>query len=241
MNSVIRIGCAGWNIPKESAKAFPADGSHLQRYSRVLNAMEINSSFYRPHKNDTWKRWAEAAPEGFRFSVKAPKSITHEARLNCGAELLLPFLDQIRFLGNKLGPVLVQLPPSLEFDLTVATRFLSLLRENFSEEVVWEPRHRTWFDNEANDLLKDFRVARVAADPACVPPAAVPGGNESLGYFRLHGAPRLYYSSYSEDFLNGLAVQLKKISQKMPVWCIFDNTALGFAMQNALELKSKLT
>jgi uncharacterized protein YecE (DUF72 family) len=240
MSSAIRIGSAGWNIPKESAKAFPADGSHLQRYSRVLNAMEINSSFYRPHKHETWKRWAETVPADFRFSVKASKSMTHEARLNCGAELLLPFLEQIGFLGDKLGPVLIQLPPSLEFDLTVATKFLSLLRENFRGDVVCEPRHKTWFADQANRLLEDFRVARVAADPACVPAAAFPGGDESLAYFRLHGSPRLYYSSYSDEFLNGLATQLRNRAERMPVWCIFDNTALGFGMQNALELKSKL-
>jgi uncharacterized protein YecE (DUF72 family) len=240
MSSAIRIGCAGWNIPKQSAKAFPANGSHLHRYSRVLNALEINSSFYRPHKQETWKRWADTATPDFRYSVKAPKSITHEARLNCGPELLLPFLSQISFLGDKLGPVLFQLPPSLEFDFTVATRFLSMLRKNFFGDVVCEPRHKTWFDDDANRLLEDFRVARAAADPACVPVAASPGGDESLAYFRLHGSPRLYYSSYSDEFLNGLATQLRSLAERMPLWCIFDNTALGFATQNALELKSKL-
>jgi uncharacterized protein YecE (DUF72 family) len=239
MSSAIRIGCAGWNIPKESAKGFPADGSHLQRYSRVLNAMEINSSFYRPHKHETWKRWAETVPPDFQFSVKAPKSISHEARLNCGPELLLPFLDQINCLGDKLGPVLVQLPPSLEFDPTVATKFLSLLRANFCGDIVCEPRHKTWFADRTTKVLKDFRVVRVAADPACVPAAAFPGGDASLAYFRLHGSPRLYYSSYADEFLDRLAAQLTGLAERMPVWCIFDNTALGFAMQNALELKSK--
>ncbi|HEX4488863.1 MAG TPA: DUF72 domain-containing protein, partial [Terriglobales bacterium] len=118
--------------------------------------------------------------------------------------------------------------------------FLVLLRENYSGDVVCEPRHRSWFEENANEMLKQFKIARVAADPACVPNAAHPGGNESLAYFRLHGSPRLYYSEYSGDFLETLATQLKELARSKQVWCIFDNTALGFATQNALELKAKL-
>jgi uncharacterized protein YecE (DUF72 family) len=240
MTSSTRIGCAGWNITKESAKHFPAEGSHLERYSRVMNAMEINSSFYRPHKNETWRRWSETVPADFQFSVKAPKAITHEAKLDCGLEALLSFLEQISLLGERLGPVLIQLPPSLELEPAIAQKFLSLLRANYSGDVVCEPRHRTWFEKRANDLLKEFAISRVAADPACVPDAANPGGEENLVYFRLHGSPRLYYSAYSDDFLGGLAAQLAELARRKRVWCIFDNTALGFAMQNALELRAKL-
>jgi uncharacterized protein YecE (DUF72 family) len=236
----IRIGCAGWNIPKESASHFPAEGSHLQRYSQTLNAIEINSSFYRPHKNQTWERWAETVPADFKFSVKAPKSITHEARLDCGSELFLPFVNQISFLGDKLGPVLWQLPPSLAFDPATAEKFLEMVRKNYSGDIVWEPRHPTWFEGNANQMLKRFRIARVAADPACVPDAEHPGGDDSIAYFRLHGSPRLYYSEYAGDFLNALADQLEELAKTKPVWCIFDNTALGFATQNALELRAKL-
>jgi uncharacterized protein YecE (DUF72 family) len=240
MSSSIRIGCAGWNIPNESASQFAAEGSHLQRYSQTLNAVEINSSFYRPHKDKTWERWAQTVPANFRFSVKAPKTITHEARLQCGSELLSPFLDQIGFLENKLGPILVQLPPSLAFEPVTAEKFLEMVRKNYSGDIAWEPRHPTWFLESAHQMLKQFKIARVAADPACVPNAAQPGGDESLAYFRLHGSPRLYYSEYSGDFLETLATQLKELARSKQVWCIFDNTALGFATQNALELKAKL-
>jgi uncharacterized protein YecE (DUF72 family) len=241
MNLPIRIGCAGWTIPRESASHFTAAGSHLQRYSQTLNAVEINSSFYRPHKNQTWQRWAETVPADFKFSVKTPKSITHETRLDCGSELLDSFINQIRFLGKRLGPMLVQLPPSLEFEPATATKFLSLLRQHYSGDVAWEPRHRTWFEKTANEVLKEFKIARVAADPGCVLDAANPGGDEGLAYFRLHGSPRLYYSEYTDDFLGSLADQLDELAKsRQQVWCIFDNTALGFAMKNALELKAKL-
>jgi uncharacterized protein YecE (DUF72 family) len=236
----VRIGCAGWAIPKETTANFVTGGTHLERYSQALNSAEINSSFYRPHKNETWERWGNSVPVDFRFSVKAPRTITHEARLNCGPELLSPFLRQISFLHNKLGPVLIQLPPSLEFDRALAKRFLSLLRKNYAGDVVWEPRHGSWFDETADDLLQEFQIARVAADPPCVPAATRPGGFAGVFYFRLHGSPHLYYSEYSRDFLNGLAAQLADLATTTEVWCVFDNTAAGFAVRNALELTAML-
>jgi uncharacterized protein YecE (DUF72 family) len=241
MNSqTIRIGCAGWNIPRESASNFVPEGSHLERYSQALNCCEINSSFYRPHKKETWERWARSVPAEFRFAVKLPKSITHEAKLRCGLEALSPFLAQIACLGEKVGPVLVQLPPSLEFDPSGARQFLALLRQSYSGYVVWEPRHATWFDEGANGLLREFQIARVAADPAFVPAAADPGGARGLSYFRLHGSPRRYYSSYDSEYLNRLTSRLNVAARNSRVWCIFDNTASGAAVQNALELKAKV-
>jgi uncharacterized protein YecE (DUF72 family) len=236
---LFRIGCAGWSIPRQSGDKFPAGESHLARYSQVLNCCEINSSFYRPHKKETWERWADSVPADFKFSVKVPKAITHEAKLNCGREGFSGFLEQIAVLGKKLGPVLLQLPPSLAFDLSIATKFLTLVREDFAGDLVCEPRHASWFCEQVNDFLREYKVARVAADPACVPEVIRPAGSPSLAYFRLHGSPRRYYSAYDEDFLNALAVEMEQLKNRS-VWCIFDNTASGNAMQNALELNARL-
>jgi uncharacterized protein YecE (DUF72 family) len=236
----VRVGCAGWSIPRLGADRFVSRGSHLERYSQAFNACEINSSFNRPHKKETWERWARSVPAGFRFSVKAPRTITHEVKLNCSSELLSAFLKQIEFLGEKLGPVLIQLPPSFEFDHARTSKFLSLLRVRFSGDVVWEPRHASWFEDRSDNLLKEFQIARVAADPACVPASARPGGLPSLAYFRLHGTPRRYYSAYSGEYLNSLAAKLASLVAEARVWCIFDNTASGSAVQNALELTAKL-
>lgn len=237
---VIRVGCAGWSIPREAATHFPLEGSHLERYSRVFTCCEINSSFYKPHQPRTWERWAQSVPTGFRFSVKAPKAITHEARLHCDSDALSAFFEQISFLGNKLGPVLIQLPPSLLFDDVIAKRFFSMLRRQYAGDVVLEPRHSSWFDRAADELLKEFVIARAAADPACVPAAAQPGGSKQPAYFRLHGSPRLYYSAYSSDFLKELAMRLLVRATNSEAWCIFDNTTLGSATSNALELKDRL-
>jgi uncharacterized protein YecE (DUF72 family) len=236
----VRVGCAGWNIPPLAAGHFAATGSHLERYAREFNCCEINSSFYRPHKKETWERWARSVPAEFRFSVKAPKTITHEEKLNCNSEVLSAFFEQINCLHERLGPVLIQLPPSLEFDYARARKFLSLLRGCFSGDVVWEPRHSSWFDIQVDDLLMEFQIARVAADPACVPAAARPGGLGSLAYFRLHGSPHRYFSAYSSDYLNMLFAQLGNLNARARIWCIFDNTAFGAAIPNALALAAKV-
>jgi uncharacterized protein YecE (DUF72 family) len=89
-------------------------------------------------------------------------------------------------------------------------------------------------------LLKEFQIARVAADPACVPLAAQPGGLPSPVYFRLHGSPRVYYSTYTDDFLNALAERLTDLPASSEIWCIFDNTAFGAAIPNAVALTAKM-
>ncbi|MDP3660424.1 DUF72 domain-containing protein, partial [Phenylobacterium sp.] len=192
----LRIGTAGWSVPRAAADAFPADGSVLQRYSARLSAVEVNSSFYRPHRRQTYERWRDATPDGFRFAVKAPRAITHEARLVDCAEGLAAFLLQIGGLSGKLGPLLVQLPPKLAFDAVVAARFFDDLRTRWSGSVACEPRHASWFEGAADDLLIAHRIARVAAHPAPHPLAASPGGWSGLAYWRLHGSPRMYASDY---------------------------------------------
>lgn len=228
----LRIGCAGWSIPAAFAAEFPAEGTHLERYSRRFSAVEINSSFYRPHRPATYARWAGSTPDHFRFAVKVPKEITHTRRL-VGCETQLDrFLAEAGALGEKLGPLLVQLPPSLQFQAEVAGSFFSGLRERFAGAVVCEPRHPSWFAPEVEALFAGFRVGRVAADPAPVPAAAEPGGWPGWIYYRLHGSPRVYYSGYSEEYLDALAARLRATGG----WCIFDNTAEGEATANALAL-----
>jgi uncharacterized protein YecE (DUF72 family) len=237
---VIRVGCAGWSIPKEHAGLFPPHGTHLARYAARFPAVEINSSFYRPHRTATYARWAATVPADFRFAVKVPREITHRRRLVDTGDLLDRFLAEAGALGGKLGPLLVQLPPSLAFAVPVATSFFTALRERFAGDVVCEPRHPSWFAPATEELLANFRVARVAADPAVVPAATEPGGWAGLAYYRLHGSPRIYYSPYSAEYLTALAEQLKAHAATSAVWCIFDNTALGAATSNALALMEYL-
>jgi hypothetical protein len=124
----VRIGCTGWAIPTGSAEAFPSTGSHLARYAGRLAAVEISSSFYRHHRPDTYARWAATVPPGFRFAVKLPRAVTHDARLGPdGLPALDRFLAEAAHLGDRLGPLLAQLPPSLAFDAARATAFFAAL------------------------------------------------------------------------------------------------------------------
>jgi uncharacterized protein YecE (DUF72 family) len=230
------IGTAGWSIPRTVRPRFPADGSTLQRYAARFRAAEINSSFYRPHRPATYARWAETVPEDFRFSVKIPKVITHELRLAGAGPPLDNFLGEATCLGAKLGCLLIQLPPKHELDRRVAKRFFTMLRKRHDGPVVIEPRNATWFSADASSLLIDHGIARVAADPARVPEAAEPGGWDGVIYYRLHGSPRMYYSAYDRAYLDALAARIAADTARAPVWCIFDNTTLGAAAENALDL-----
>jgi uncharacterized protein YecE (DUF72 family) len=235
-----RIGTAGWTIPRAVADAFPTQGSGLERYASVLNAAEINTTFYRSHKPDTYARWAGSVPDGFRFAVKAPKIVTHQHRLVDAAALMAGFLAEVAQLGDRLGPVLIQLPPTLKFDAAIAAPFLAHLRQHTDGPVALEPRHASWFEPDAEALLIEHRVARVAADPAKVPKAATPGGWPGLVYHRLHGSPRMYYSSYPDETLQGLSTALAEPGSA-EAWCVFDNTASGAAAADALRLRTLLS
>jgi uncharacterized protein YecE (DUF72 family) len=237
---VIHIGTAGWSIPRADQSRFPAGHSHLARYSQLLPAVEINSTFHRPHRASTFERWAASVPRTFRFSVKLPRTITHDQRLTNTA-LIKPFLADLAPLGARLGCLLVQLPPSLAFDARVARTFFKALRKQFDRGIALEPRHASWFEKPADRLLNGFEVARVAADPPTAPGGGEPGGWRGLAYFRLHGSPRVYYSSYEDDFLAALADQLRALRRRrLPTWCIFDNTTLGAGTGNALSLLERL-
>jgi uncharacterized protein YecE (DUF72 family) len=232
----VLVGTAGWTIPRQVAANFPPEGSALQRYAARFPVAEINSSFHRPHRTSTWERWRDSVPRGFRFSVKLPKRITHDLKLiGCDDELDL-FLMQAQTLGEKLAVLLVQLPPKLEFDAGLADKFFASLLSRTSARIACEPRHPSWFSETADADLRQHGVARVAADPAIVRVAGQPGGAADLAYWRLHGSPVKYRSSYAER-LPAIAAEVQTAAKTgAEVWCIFDNTASSAALGDALML-----
>jgi uncharacterized protein YecE (DUF72 family) len=239
MTRPFRIGTAGWNVPSLYLDLVPAGGSHLERYAQRLNAVEINSSFYGPHRRATYQRWAQSVPDAFLFSVKMPKAITHEAGLAGCDALLDRFVDEVTGLSGKLGVLLVQLPPKSALKKRIAHAFFRDLRARIDTNVVLEPRHASWFAPGVDGWLAERGVARVAADPAPVAGADKPGGWNGIAYYRWHGSPRIYYSNYDASGLASLQRRLKEDPAR-DVWCIFDNTAAGAALGNALELKQSL-
>ena len=232
------IGTAGWSLRTNLADRFPAEGTHLARYSRVLPAVEINSSFYRFHQPATYRRWAESVPDAFRFSVKLSREITHEKRFVGAEDELVRFLEGYHELGVKGGPILVQTPPTFHYEERRCRTFFLLLRAHFDGAVAVEPRHRSWFTPAAELLFNELALSRVAADPAPVPGGERPSGSQRLVYYRLHGSPHLYHSAYSADVKRTVTQLLTDAldHRETAVWCIFDNTAEGAALSDALEV-----
>jgi uncharacterized protein YecE (DUF72 family) len=235
----VRVGLAGWSNPPAEREERRVGQSHLAYYSEHFSSVEINSSFYRPHQGITYARWRDETPAVFRFSVKMPRSITHESQLRRCADEVARFYDDMVHLRPKLDAVLVQLPPSLEYKARTVRAFFEKAVPPRGIRVVCEPRHASWFTNSADTVLRDLAVSRVAADPARCATADVPGGAAEFAYFRWHGAPQLYYSKYSEARLIAFADTVIGANARMS-WCIFDNTARHAAWDDALRFLALL-
>jgi uncharacterized protein YecE (DUF72 family) len=232
----IRIGVAGWSIPKTLRRAESADKSLLEQYAQVFKAVEINTSFYRPHRFATYQRWASSVPDDFRFAVKLPRLITHERRLrDCQGEMAA-FMDAVRGLEDKLGALLVQLPPSALFDAAVAQRFFQTLRSLTAAPIVCEARNPSWFTADADELLQKCGIIRVNADPAPKGCEVAVLSATSFSYWRLHGSPKIYYSPYSAEYLQRIRALIAG-TPNGEFWCIFDNTAAGAAWSDAEGLQ----
>ncbi|ANH67801.1 DUF72 domain-containing protein [Mitsuaria sp. 7] len=248
MSINVRLGTAGWSIPKAVAASFPGEDSHLARYARVLGCAEINTTFTRTHRPATFERWAAETPPDFRLSAKLPEAMTHDARLKVPRAEVKAFTTSLAGLGDRLAALLVQLPPSLALDSRTARAFFRSVHAGFEGAVLCEPRHPSWFTPAAERLLIEERVGRVAADPARPAGAGEPGGwlgekGDGRGatvYYRWHGSPRMYWSRYEDDWLAARAAEVSRWPAGTEVWCVFDNTAAGAAADDALRLQALL-
>lgn len=239
---MIYVGCAGWAIRREFRDLFSDEGTHLQRYSTLFNCVEINSCFYKSHKRSTYEKWAASVPPNFRFSTKLLRTITHEHYLTNVRDLLTKYLEEVQGLGSSLGVILVQLPPKAAFKPHVANDFFEFFRSIYQGPIACEPRHLSWFTPHVLDFLKQLQVTVVAADPAINPDGLSIAGDLNTVYFRLHGSPKIYESDYDDLNIVHVKNQLKYFQEQFSkdVWCIFDNTALGHATENAHSLTQYL-
>jgi uncharacterized protein YecE (DUF72 family) len=235
----IHIGLAGWSNPPSDKARRPSGQSHLEYYAAHFDCVEINSSFYRPHRPSTYAAWALATPGTFRFSVKMPRTITHDSGLRGTSRDMTQFFSGIEALGRRLRVILIQLPPSLEFEPRVAKAFFKSIPRQAGVTLVCEPRHASWYTGAAEGRLAEWSVARVAADPVRTVGAGSPSGHPDLAYYRWHGSPQLYYSSYSDTHLDAFAEEVRRHG-RIPTWCIFDNTARHAAWDNALAFVNRL-
>jgi uncharacterized protein YecE (DUF72 family) len=233
------VGTAAWTIPAAAKTLFGQEGSHLERYADALQSVEINTSFYRDHQANTYARWARSVPADFRFSVKLSRRFTHDLALKVSEDELAKNLPSILSLGDKLGVILMQLPPKLSFQNATARDFFKSLRKNYDGDAVIEPRHRSWSSDEALSLLKEFSIGKVRADPEpCASDWRFQQETSKALYIRWHGTPDIYESRYSKTALETLACELEAVAHRFAsIWIIFDNTTFGWATVNALEFQ----
>ncbi|MBI2913582.1 MAG: DUF72 domain-containing protein [Chloroflexi bacterium] len=237
------IGTSGWHYGHWKGRFYPNDlpaREWLRFYVRRFPTVELNASFYRQPRASTWDLWRETAPAGFRFAVKANRFITHVKRLDGCAEPLARFLDGARRLGDRLGPVLYQMPPSFHrSDENVARlrAFLPLLPGELMH--AFEFRHKSWFAAETLAELRHYGVAFCSYDMVgleCPLTVTAP-----YAYVRFHGSEARYASNYTDEMLAGWAARLRVLAAGAEeVFVYFNNDAWGFAVANALKLAELL-
>ena len=232
------MGIAGWALPLE-LRVREVGSPALARYGELFNAVEINSTHYKFHQPKTFAKWCTLVPLDFRFAVKMHRSISHVQRLTRVDEAV-HFLNTLEAFGEKLGVVLLQLPPSLAFT-PVVEDFLRDLRSEYGAALAIEPRHPTWAQGEVEQLLKQLHIARVAADPPLITDRVMAAGDRAVSYYRLHGNPQMYRSVYSDERLEQLASTIISEGQEGGgTFVFFDNTMSGAAHANAFQLRELL-
>ena len=239
MVTQIRIGTSGWVYRHWQGLFYPANLPQKQwfaYYARSFDTVEINSTFYHLHNASVFEHWRQQAPGGFLYSIKASRIITHNQRLEGCQDTLETFLSRASLLGETLGPVLFQLPPSFSLDLSRFESFLALLPEGFSYAM--EFRNPTWLTEEVFALLERFGVALCIHD---MPPLQVPLRiTAKFVYLRFHGDV-----DHAGDYpLETLAAWVERIQtwqrNGLAVFAYFNNDTGGMAVRNALTVKQLL-
>jgi|UniRef100_A0A7C4EMD2 uncharacterized protein YecE (DUF72 family) len=239
MNQKIFIGTSGWQYGHWRGIFYPQDLKYSEWfgfYCKHFSTVEINVTFYRDVKPSTFQKWYSITPDEFLFSVKTSRQITHFKKLKVTQELVDNFLNRTAFLKEKLGVILIQLPPSLKFDKSVIKDFFSILDKAYRYTI--EVRNKTFIDDVFFNILKENNIAFCISDSAGRYPFYETITADFV-YIRLHGSQRLYASEYTEE-------ELKQWCQKIKSWnkttyVYFDNDYMGYAVKNALQLKNMLT
>lgn len=234
-------GTSGWAYPHWKDVFYPkglASKDYLRFYASQFRTTEINYTFYHLARRETFRKWSAQVPEGFQFAVKAHRSITHVKRLLDVQEVWSEFVGSAEGLGGKLGPVLLQFPPSFRCDFGAIRDFLAgpLGGDLGSLRLAFEFRHASWFQERVAELLKDHGAAMVIADSSRYPQAPLQA-TASFVYLRFHGPGALFSSSYGEPELRLWAGRIRGwLGEGLDVYAYFNNDAHGCAVQNARRL-----
>lgn len=234
------IGTSGWHYKDWAGPFYPGDlpeKDFLEYYARYFRTVEINHSFYQLPKKETLKAWKDTVPPDFIFAVKASRYITHMKKLKDAKKSLFPLLKRIEVLGDRLGPILFQLPPRWGFNLERFNDFLESLPADF--RYAFEFRDKSWEDPRAYEAMKMLGVAFCIYDlDGYRSPKEI---TADFVYIRLHGPDGAYKGQYDARTLSGWAGAFSAwISQGMEIFCYFDNDEAGYAARNALKLQDML-
>jgi len=231
------IGTSGFSYPYWKNRFYPeklAASKWLEYYATQFNSLEVNSSFYRFPLVKNLQKWASVTPGDFLFTVKAHKIITHTRRMKAVKDKVTEFMDIVQEgLGDKLGCVLYQLPPSHSF---TEERLEDILQniDNKPANVI-EFRHESWWTDEVFATLKKHKLTIANASFPGLPDTSIKTSN--VFYKRMHGVPQLFKSSYSDEVLAALA---KAIPARGTSFVYFNNTMFEAGYENAGKLKELL-
>lgn len=238
MTGAIRIGCSGWIYRHWRDRFYPA--KLAQRlwfgfYAGTFDTVELNTSFYHLPKPDTFAKWRDQAPPGFRYAVKAPRFITHMKKLKDCAGPVDEFLARARNLGGAIGPILYQLPPRWACNPARLAAFVALLPADLVH--VFEFREKSWITPEMLALLDAKGVSFCAHDmPGSQTPRWAAG---PIAYVRFHGGEGKYWGRYADEALLGWTDWIVEQARAgRDVWCYFNNDIDAHAIDDALTLKS---
>ncbi|WP_432521474.1 DUF72 domain-containing protein [Kineococcus sp. SYSU DK006] len=257
----MRVGTSGWTYAEWRGSFYPPglpQRRELEHLADRLGTVELNASFYALQRPGNYPSWARRTPPGFCFSVKGWRAVTHERRLVGAREALAAFFGSgVLELGEGLGPVLWQLPPSLRFDADVLDRFCALLPRTTTEAAALaatplptaperplrhalEVRHRSHEDPRLGEVLRAHGVALVTADTGGRWPLLLER-TADFSYVRLHGSPELYVSGYDDAALDDWAARVRaEAAGGREVFVYFDNTMAARAPFDALALAQRL-
>ncbi|MBW1999586.1 MAG: DUF72 domain-containing protein [Deltaproteobacteria bacterium] len=233
-----RVGTSGWNYRHWKGIFYPEEipqAKWLEYYARHFDTVEVNATFYRLPAPSTFENWYARTPEGFLWSVKGNKYITHTRRLSEPGEPIERLYKGVECLREKLGPILFQLPPSLSFDRSLFESFCKELRPSFQHAL--EVRHQSWLDDDAFRVMERYNIAFCISDTAGRYPYQEIVTADFI-YVRLHGSKKLYASCYTEEELKEWADKIRKWGKRLFIY--FDNDYEGFAVKNAARLKELL-
>jgi uncharacterized protein YecE (DUF72 family) len=234
---MIHVGTSGWQYRDWRGVLYPEglpQDRWLERYAEAFSVVEVNNSFYRLPERATFERWRERTPAGFMVVVKASRYLTHLKRLRDAEDGVRLFDERIRGLGDKLGPVLFQLPPRFAADVDRLRAFIGWIPTDLRQ--AWEFRDPSWVTDEVLSLLDEAKAAFVLADrPGFRGPLLVTGG---WSYIRFHQGSRTG-SDYRRDKLRRWAERIASLPAK-DVWVFFNNDPGGAAVRDAFFLRDVL-